>query len=91
MLHPDKSSSKEGLAEIKKMLKSEEGLDKEALSLFDLYGKISSEMDEALHGLMYRIDIPLSVVLSKMERKGIRLDLDHLWKVKQSWRERSMT
>lgn len=82
LLHPDKSSSKEGLAEIKKMLKSEEGLDKEALSLFDLYGKISSEMDEALHGLMYRIDIPLSVVLSKMERKGIRLDLDHLWKVK---------
>ena len=41
-------------------------------------------MDHELLELMYRIDVPLSLVLSKMEMHGIRMDLDLLWKIKES-------
>ena len=83
LLHPDMSTSKEGLKKIKEARNSEAGLEEEALSLFDICKKLSAQMDHELLELMYRIDVPLSLVLSKMEMHGIRMDLDLLWKIKE--------
>lgn len=77
------STSKEGLKKIKEARNSEAGLEEEALSLFDICKKLSAQMDHELLELMYRIDVPLSLVLSKMEMHGIRMDLDLLWKIKE--------
>ena len=82
LLHPDYATSKEGLSEIKRLRQCEMGLDREALSLFDIYEKLTSQFDQELNELMYKIDMPLSVVLSKMEVHGIRLNLDLLWEIK---------
>jgi len=82
LLHPDYATSKEGLNEIKGLRKCEMGLDKEAISLFDIHERLTSQLDQELSELMYKIDMPLSVVLSKMEVHGIKLNLDLLWEIK---------
>ncbi len=82
LLHPDYATSKEGLNEIKGLRKCEMGLEKEAMSLFDIYERLTSQFDQELSELMYKIDMPLSVVLSKMEVHGIKLNLDLLWEIK---------
>ena len=56
-------------------MEAERRLMREAVAVWQLYDKISEEMDqESLRDLYKRIDMPLMEVLANMEYNGVRVD-----------------
>ena len=73
------ASETEGTGDEELQIEAERRLMREAVALWQLYEKISKEMDEeSLSDLYRRIDMPLMEVLAHMEYNGVRIDTEQL-------------
>jgi len=63
----------------KRMLSEEATRDDQLKAVFDLYGPLESELRKlGLEKLFFDLEMPLCIVLARMEQEGVRLDVDFL-------------